>query len=177
MKILKSRCYKVGEFTPPKFDGRKPRSLLYLDRSFGGPTTFNECIKAMTAHLENKTGDAWLMIDGRFVKKGEIHRFPNPHVNGGRGLKPKESMQPDSGGIILLSNYQACRGWVGDFEGEPDDKFECSHMDLGEGFLLEPNSIYYANQEFVHESLPFTEDAHRTLIRITLPSSILYKEN
>jgi hypothetical protein len=71
--------------------------------------------------------------------------------------------------MIIASNYSACMGWNGKYEGEAKEGGDCSHLDLGEGFMLKPNTVYYGNSQFIHESLPMDKDVFRVLFRITLP--------
>ena len=74
--------------------------------------------------------------------------------------------------MLIVSSYEACKGWNGDYEGQPNQGGDCSHLDLSkmESFILKKNNLYWGNSTFIHESLPLEEDVKRQLIRITLPS-------
>jgi hypothetical protein len=60
----------------------------------------------------------------------------------------------------------------GDFEGEPNQGGDCSHLDLSkmDCYEMESNTLYWGNSTFIHESLPVQEDVKRQLVRITLPA-------
>ena len=81
------------------------------------------------------------------------------------------SYQSHTGGMLIASDYPACKGWIGCFLGIPQQGGDCSHIDLSSGheFKLHPNVVYYGNSQFVHESIPVDKEIHRTLVRITLP--------
>jgi hypothetical protein len=140
-----------------------------------------------------KTGKAYLTIDEKIVKKGESHRRGGPHTDGnylfgwggggggwltgedGRFLpreQHKEQYCSDKGGMLIVSSYEACKAWEGDFDGEPNQGGDCSHLDLSklESYNLKANTLYWGNSTFIHESLPLEEDVKRQLIRITLPA-------
>jgi len=87
-----------------------------------------------------------------------------PLVNG-----HKISYESATGGMLISSNYSACKGWNGVFDGIPNIGGDCSHIKLDDGFMLEANEVYYGNSQFIHESLPSDKDIHRVMIRITLP--------
>jgi hypothetical protein len=139
-----------------------------------------------------KTGKAYLTIDEKIVKKGESHRRGGPHTDGnylfgwgggsgwltgedGRFLpreKHEQQYCSDKGGMLIVSSYEACDGWNGDFHGQPNQGGDCSHLDLSnmEKFRLKKNTLYWGNSTFIHESLPLDKDVKRQLVRITLPA-------
>lgn len=87
----------------------------------------------------------------------------------------KDSYICENGGIILASNFEACTGWIGNFEGDIGVGGDCSKVELTHGeFTLKKDTVYYGNNHFIHESLPMSDDIHRVLARITLPSSHQY---
>jgi hypothetical protein len=71
--------------------------------------------------------------------------------------------------MLIASTYPACKGWNGIFEGNPYVGGDCSRIKVGEGFMLEPNMVYYGNSQFLHESLPIDKTTHRVVAMITLP--------
>lgn len=91
----------------------------------------------------------------------------------GTGIKiengHEKSYESSKGGILLLSNYPASRGWNGTFSGHVGKGGDCSHINLPDGFILEQNTIYFGNSQWIHESMPIDKTTHRTIIRITLP--------
>ena len=177
----------------PSYEGELkmiPFSLATLSEI---PQRFKNVVSSMIKDLPVKKGIAYLTVDGRVVKKGETHRRGGPHIDGnyypefstcgsgGNGWKVgeggntlnsdqhKQSYCVHTGGMIIASTIKGCKGWDGFFDGEPGVGGDCSHIELNEGFWLEPNMAYYGSSQFIHESMPIQEDHHRTLIRITLP--------
>jgi hypothetical protein len=73
--------------------------------------------------------------------------------------------------IILASNIQGCRGFVGEFNGPIHDGGDASEVDLSSlaEVQLEAHQTYIGNVSFLHESLPFPEACKRTLVRINAP--------
>jgi hypothetical protein len=159
------------------------------------PEKFQAAVKQMIDFLPAKAGEAYLTVDGRVVEKGRTHRRGAPHIDGnylyagswdrggGNGWKVGEggreitseehrlSYCSATGGMIIASNYPACKGWNGTFSADAKEGGDCSHINLGDGFLLKPNVAYYGNSQWIHESLPIDKTAHRTIIRITLPTA------
>lgn len=72
--------------------------------------------------------------------------------------------------IILASNYSACKGYVGEWEGTIKDGGDCSEVDLSnlKEVLLEPNKVYIGNVGFLHETLPVEHEVERTLVRLNV---------
>ncbi len=141
------------------------------------PTYFKYTINKMLSNLPIKKGTAFLTIDGKHIKKNDSHRRGGVHIDGNY-CKVNNSWQPprwndyqsSNGGMIIVSDYAACRGWNGTFKGKIKYKGDCSDVDINtESFMLESNIVYYANSQFIHESLPISKNIHRNLIRITLP--------
>lgn len=144
-------------------------------------------------------GTAYFTIHGRKLKKGETLRRGGPHTDGnyephhmdfgkggGNGWKVGEDgpsidsdlharqYNAENGGLILASNYEACLGWLGEYDETPRIGGDCSHIELGDSFTLQRNSVYYGNNHFIHESLPMSENVHRVFARITLPEHHTY---
>lgn len=84
----------------------------------------------------------------------------------------RRSYETETGGLLMASTYQACRGWHGEFEGVAGEGGCCDKIEgLGTGFLLEANCVYYCNSQFIHESIPVDKDVERVIVRITLPEN------
>jgi hypothetical protein len=158
------------------------------------PNEFVGAVEQMVKNLPNRIGTAYLTIHGKFVKKDKTLRRGAPHIDGnylpsvkgwgntgGNGWKVGEngvklnsqehalSYANPNGGMLIASNYSACKGWVGNFDADAKEGGDCSHINLGEGFMLNANQVYYGNSQFIHESLPVDQDIFRVLFRITLP--------
>ena len=135
-----------------------------------------------------------MKVNCKYVKQSETIRRGAPHVDsnymkiigwdtggGGNGWKVGEggvsltsdlhdlSYRNTNGGMLIVSNYSSCMGWNGNYEGEPREGGDCANIDLGDGFMLKSNKIYYGNSQFIHESLPVYKDVFRVMFRITLP--------
>ena len=192
MNKIHSVVTKINKINLPNFTGEIKMVKFCLDTLIGLPLEFHQLVKDMLKGV-NATGDAYFTIHGQTLKKGETHRRPGPHTDGnyepcswgnqgGNGWKVgengpavdtqyhKDSYLNKNGGIILASNFEACHGWIGDFEGDIGVGGDCSKVKLETGkFLLEKDTVYYGNNHFIHESLPMSGDVHRVLARITLP--------
>ena len=134
------------------------------------------------------------LTTGGTLRRGAPHTDGNyePHnmtfgTSGGNGWKVGENGPPidselhkrqylsEKGGIILASNFESCLGWLGEYSETPRVGGDCSHIELGNSFMLKSNCAYYGNNHFVHESLPVNADVHRVFARITLPENHCYQ--
>ena len=194
--MLKSKSKMIKTMSLPEFKGDR----VYM-HEFDienphlpkGYERWESLIKEMVSHSPKKTGKAYLTIDEKIVTKGNSHRRGGPHTDGnylfgwggggsgwltgedGRFLpreKHEQQYCSDKGGMLLISSYEACKGWNGDYDGEPNQGGDCSHLDLSkmESFMLKKNTLYWGNSTFIHESLPLEEDVRRQIVRITLPA-------
>jgi hypothetical protein len=189
---ISKELYKVQI---PQYTGEIKMLPFNLENINEIPVKFNEIINKMIEYLPNKSGIAYLTVDGKIIEKNSTHRRPGIHIDGnylkvgdwgkgcGNGWKVGESgrklnsvehklsYQSKTGGMLIASNYSACKGWNGIFNENPKEGGDCTHLkNLGEGFILKPNKVYYGNSQFLHESLPVDKELHRVLIRITLPT-------
>lgn len=137
----------------------------------------------------------WVTIDESRVKKGQKHRRGGAHIDGcyetmgwngwggggwlngvpGRMLSAAEhalSYQNPNGGMIIASNYEACKVWTGEIDGIAGQGGSCEHLrdqfDALESGMMEANRVYLTNSTCIHESLPLEQTFNRQLIRITL---------
>ncbi len=100
-------------------------------------------------------GNGWKVGEGGVELTSEGHR---------------QSYQSRDGGMLMVSDHPGCRGWNGLYPGDAGVGGDCSHMRLGDGFILQRNIVYYGSSQFIHESIPHEEEVHRTMVRITLPT-------
>ena len=156
------------------------------------PLEFNSMVTNMIKFLPMKKGIAYLTVDGKLVKEGQTQRRGGMHIDGnyihdirswggGGGWKVGEggrilssehhklSYESQTGGMLIASTYPACKGWNGEFEGNPYVGGDCTRVKVGEGFMLKPHMLYYGYSQFLHESLPIDKTTHRVVARITLP--------
>lgn len=197
---MKSNVIKTSSITLPLIEGEFsmiPFDLTTLD---GLPDRFKQIAKQMIMGIKHIGGNAYFTIHGKKLKKGDTLRRGGAHTDGnyeptemdfgrggGNGWKVGEGGRPvghvmhdrqyvkNTGGVVMASNYHACNGWVGEYKETPEKGGDCTHFDLDEGFELEPNSVYYGNNHFIHESIPMKNDVHRVLARITMPEDHVYK--
>lgn len=192
MNTINSKS-KVGNLVKiPFFYGHvkmlpfNPKTVLEV------PKRFRNTIMQMLSNLPYLPEVAYLTIDGKVLLPNKSHRRPGAHIDGNYlseicgwgsstgGWKVDEpgtlneeqhqkSYFSNTGGMLITSSKAGCRGFNGVFEGKPGVGGDCSHIQLNEGFILEPNRVYYGNSRFIHESLPSKNLKYRTLIRITLP--------
>ena len=193
---MKSMVRNMGSVEPPLIEGEFAMIPFDIETLVGVPKFFFVTVEKMLENIPRGKGTAFLTIHGKKLKSGETLRRPGAHVDGnyephvmdfgGGGWKTGEEGRPvghpthtrqfcsDGGGIIMVSNYPACNGWVGEFEGHAEKGGDCTHLDLGEPFKLKANTVYYGNCHFIHESIPVTTDCHRVLLRIILPEDHVY---
>jgi len=176
----------------PEHTGEIKMLPFNLDNLKDVPGKFREVVEKMISCLSLKSGTAFLTVDGKVVEQGKTQRRGGVHIDGnyipemnswgdggwkvgegGRVISSQEhklSYESETGGMLIASNYPACKGWNGIYDGNPYVGGDCSQITgLNEGFILKPNVVYYGNSQFLHESLPIDKTIHRTLMRITLP--------
>ena len=192
--MIESISKQWNEITIPHYEGKTGMISFELNDLTTLPEQFRQTAQSMIKNLPNKIGEAYLTVHGEFVKKANTLRRGAPHIDGnfikqicswgsggGNGWKVGEngvvltsenhllSYENPNGGMIIASNYSACMGWNGVYDGKPNVGGDCTHISLDDGFMLNANTVYYGNSQFIHESLPLDKDVHRVMYRITLP--------
>jgi hypothetical protein len=193
--MIKSLATELMYVQVPEFTGELRMLPFDMQTLKGIPEEFMEFVRTLIAPLPDKKHTAWFTLDGRVIEKGKSHRRPGVHIDGnyipdvsdwgggsngwkvgegGRSLSSdhhKLSYENENGGLILVSNYPACRGWIGSYDITPGIGGDLRHSadKLDKGFMLKSNTVYYGNSRFIHESLPVENKVHRVLARITLP--------
>ena len=73
--------------------------------------------------------------------------------------------------IILASDVQASKAYIGEWGGEIKEGGDCSHLDVSylKAVDLKPNTVYAGNVTMLHESTPVLVDSFRTLVRLSVP--------
>jgi hypothetical protein len=136
-----------------------------------------EPVRALCSAAGATHGTAYMTVDEKLVGVGQSQRRPRPHVDGcfvpalnrwghggwGHGIKRMP--------VIVASSAAGCRAWTGEFEGEPEDDGDLSHIadQLDDGEVLPPNVGYLLSPDCVHESMVFDQPTRRTFLRIALP--------
>jgi hypothetical protein len=146
-----------------------------------------EPVKALCAAAGAVKGIAHMTVDEKIVVAGMSQRRPKPHVdgcfmpaimdwghgNGGGGwlhgcnnipLKEFKRMS-----VIVASNAVGCRAWRGQFDTEPKNDGDLSHLSLGEGEVIPAHVGYLLNADCVHESMIQAKEVQRSFLRIALP--------
>lgn len=189
--MITSISKEFQEINIPFYDGSIKMLSFYLEDLSRIPAQFKGLVEEMISGLPIKKGLAYFTVDGKLIKKGESHRRPGVHIDGnflpsqgwdsggwkigggGKVLSESDHLiayESNTGGLLIASTHPACKGWNGLFEGRPSTGGDCAHINItGNGFIMNPNVIYYGNSQFLHESVPVDKDVHRTLVRITLP--------
>jgi hypothetical protein len=192
--MITSISKELNSIEIPFFKGEVSMLAFDLSDLKTLPIEFRDTAKQMVKNLPNQFGQAFLTVHGAFVKKYKTLRRGAPHIDGnylkevsswgsggGNGWKVGEngvkltskehavSYESKKGGMLIASNYSACKGWHGIFNDKAKEGGDCSHLKLNDGFMLDANKVYYGNSQFIHESLPLDKDIHRVMYRITLP--------
>lgn len=188
---MKSLAVNTGLIELPLLEGEFPMMPFNIETLEGLTEEFKKIARQMLAGVTHKGGIGFFTIHGKKLKKGQTLRRGGPHTDGnyephlmtfgGGGWKVGQDgaaintelhdrqYNNEKGGIILASNYEACLGWTGEYDGLPKAGGDCRHIKLDEPFQLERNKVYYGNNHFIHESLEVKDDAHRVFARITMP--------
>lgn len=133
-------------------------------------------------------GMAHMTVDEKVVKAGMSQRRPRPHVDG--CFMPDAQMwgHPPGPGwlhycndirrgpiarmaVIVAASAPGCRVWRGQFDGEPANDGDLTHIaqQLGDGEVLPANVGFLLAPDCVHESMILPTDTRRTFLRIALP--------
>ena len=193
---MNSIAIKTNTISLPLIIGEHSMIPFDLNTFVGIPFEFLSVARNMMKNITHKGGTAFFTIHGKILKANQTLRRGAPHTDGnyepinmsfgGGGWKIGENgpsintnlhhrqYNVNNGGIVIASNHPACLGWVGEFEGLPGVGGDCRHVDLDQGFMLQPDSVYYGNNHFIHESLPVDIDVHRVFSRVTMPESHEY---
>lgn len=99
------------------------------------------------------------------------HRQP---AFGGHGTHPKN--QDVNGGMLLVSNYPACKIYNGAFDGNIGEGGCCKGIDLSEleEGIMPANEVFFINALGIHESLPIAGTVERSLVRINFHPDYIF---
>jgi len=189
--MIVSRLRKLGNIEVPELNIERPMMPFDLKSLDGLCDEFKSVVESMVKHLKIREGMAFLTVHGKQLKASDTLRRGGAHIDGnyvigerfkshgGGGWKlgqsgpylstqeHRDSYENNNGGIIMASNYPACKAYEGVFNGSPNRGGDCTHIELSGGVMLKANTVYYGNNRMVHESLEVGEDTQRTFIRVT----------
>lgn len=140
--MITSVSRELYEVQIPSHEGEIKMLPFDLSDLKSVPEKFRMLVAKMIEFLPTKTGEAFLTIDGKLVEQGKTQRRGGAHTDGnylkyddwgppgggngwkvggdGRKLTKEEhklSYESTTGGMIICSDYPACKGWNGIFEG------------------------------------------------------------
>ena len=115
---------------------------------------------------------------------GECTHSPGPSHKPRPTHRPRPNHSPTprhtssgnaSEGLLLASNYSACRAVVGEYRRNFLEDWrggDCSDLNVQgmSAIMLQANRAYHMHVMTLHESLVITEPVKRTLIRINAPN-------
>ena len=193
--MYKSIVKELGEVQFPEFLGERVYMRKFTKAS-GLPKDLERWQPTVDSMLNDVdcNGDIFIMIDQTSVQAGNSHRRAGAHIDGywledvqahGGGGRHSRSLLGHHGdywgntsfrdfeepeGIILASDVEACRAFVGDYQGEIREGGDCEDIDKHNmGIIsLKQNTTYAGNVTMIHESLPVSFDCNRTLVRLNV---------
>lgn len=158
---------------------------------------WEDTVSILLDRAQVKEGIVYLTIDEKELTPGKSHRRGGAHVDGvwipemsahgrpghvvrvGGWEAPTGRWKEASngGGLVLLSSVEGCKAWAGEFEGEPGVGGDLEHirgqLDASAATPLRAGNAYLLNVWGVHESVPVTRLVQRSLVRLTLPESVV----
>jgi hypothetical protein len=186
-----------GQVAFPEFTGERVymREFRQADGLPDDLRRWQPTIDAMLAGIRTD-GPLFFMVDQSEVVAGTAQRRPGVHIDGywnsggGHSSQPKHAPSPQRPtpapkpsnewqssdyrwpeGLLLASDIEGCRAFVGEFDGVPNEGGDCSHIDVHrlECVTLRPRVCYAGNVTLLHESIPVDHDCRRTLVRLNVP--------
>lgn len=156
LQLREGRAYLTIDAKEVQAGTSQRRPGAHIDGNFLDDLYLKELRRTDPGGWTTGGGNGWKVGEGGNVLTSEQH---------------KQSYRSDTGGMLIMSTYPACKGWNGVFNSEPGIGGDCAHVNLNEGFILKPNTVYYGNSQFIHESLPVDKNVFRVMVRVTLPTN------
>lgn len=127
-----------------------------------------------------KNGNCYLTIDEKEIYPGETHRRGGKHFDGiwidkftEWDTAPRWSTNPVDdifkNGMLMASNYSACKVYDGIFKGTPGEGGHCEEIFkdaiINKEEILKENNVYWLHGLCVHESLPLKSSENKIIIQ------------
>lgn len=198
---MNSNMRVIGRIPFPEMRGERiyMREVFKHEQLPADIARWQPTFDALTADLDFD-GPAYLMVDQAFVLAGEPHRRPGVHVDGNWIVAKGRYDEPGHGfrraitarggrhyhrthvhgadyapeALLLASDVQACRAYLGDFDGVVGEGGDCAHLDLSHltAVDMEAHMGYIGQVSLLHESLPVPHNTFRTLVRLNIPGLV-----
>lgn len=195
---MESICQNLGGvITMPEFRERKLYMHKMVMNEVALPNVFKDyepTIDSVLSKVKDRNNVCYITIDEKKIKGG-THRRSGIHCDfnwheeikahgtgeGGGGHKrvmsggwtnpnPPSWKRKDieGGGMLLVSNYEGCKVWRGEFEGEIGEGGCCKKIDVSnlETEIMKSGDVFYLNALGIHESIVIDKEVNRSLIRI-----------
>lgn len=202
--MIRSEIIELGTVRFPAFSGERAYMVPFrqCDGLPSSLSRWQESVDAMLAGIKTDK-PIYVMVDQSPVKRGSYHRRPGLHVDGNwvgvdhhhpspghRHPEPDYPLPRHAHAgrhnhshfgeytpelLLLASDVQACRAYVGDFHGAPAHDGDCGHIDFthGQEIMLKAGRAYIGTATTLHETLPAVTDCLRTVIRLNIPGEHL----
>lgn len=184
---MKSNLAESGLVPFPTFTGERVYMLPFF-QSAGLPAHLARWQPTVDAMLRGIKSDReiFLMIDQARVAAGQTHRRGGIHIDGywvaGKWAHSPTTHRPRAASwqtatfsepeaIILASDVSACRAFVGEWSGNPNEGGDCAHLDTSRmvEVRMQATRAYVGNVTMLHESIPVKHDCMRTVVRLNVP--------
>lgn len=186
---MQSYIERRGRVEFPEFTGERIYMVPFRRELPAQYARWQNTVDQMLAGIEFP-GDAYLMVDQGTVRAGTPHRRAGLHVDGnwiaasgrhghmhaarwdnpgGPGWKNQWRYRPEA--ILLASDVLGARAYAGEFVTAIGPGGECdgAAIDIMQPVDLVPGYCWAGNVTMLHESLPLTVDAKRTVVRLSVP--------
>lgn len=189
MDILNSDYLRLCDIQLPR-DLNRQKYMHTFDLSNPvmpvGFEDYTDTVRILCTAANATIGTAHMTVDEKLVTVGMSQRRPKPHVDG--CFMPTQRSWDHGPGphwahscnnvaldgysrmsVIVASNVIGCRAWRGEYQGQPKSDGDLSHLELGDGEVLNANTGYLLSRDCIHESMIQPESVRRTFLRIALP--------
>ena len=189
---MKSILTEGGNVVFPEYLGERAY-MIHINKHQSLPEQYARwqgVVDSMLIGVETED-TIFMTIDQGHIEKGCSQRREGAHIDGNwlpdinaHGTGGHITMGWDSGGgwvkenltaggIIMASDCDGAKAYIGNFDGVCGKGGDCSHMDLSSArtVVMKPNKIYLGNVTMVHETVPVVENINRTFVRLTLPEN------